>query len=399
MIQILRPEACCGCTACAEKCPKQCITMQPDAEGFLYPVIDQSLCIDCGLCEKVCSVLHRNEAPDPASLPVYACRNTNDTIRMASSSGGVFTLLAEQVIARGGVVFGARFDSDFMVMHDSAETLEELAVLRGSKYTQSRIGDSFRRAQTLLKQGREVMFVGTSCQIAGLKRFLGRPYEKLLAVDVLCHGVPSPDVYARYLAQQTRKVEAQGAYRFDRLEFRNKEDRGWGRYCVVSHYSREDQGEPKEIRISEPFTHNMFMRGFLHNLYIRPSCHECPARRFSAGSDMTIADYWCIGDKHPEMDDNRGTSLVVPLTEKGREAFAAIADSLQYIETPLAEALPGNPCLMRSVKPHRNRARFFARYKTSDDLPALISYLTRRTFKDRMRRKIRGALKRFGLLR
>ena len=135
-----------------------------------------------------------------------------------------------------------------------------------------------------------MMFVGTSCQIAGLKRFLGRPYEKLLAVDVLCHGVPSPDVYARYLAQQTRKVEAQGAYRFDRLEFRNKEDRGWGRYCVVSHYSREDQGEPKEIRISEPFTHNMFMRGFLHNLYIRPSCHECPARRFSAGSDMTIAD-------------------------------------------------------------------------------------------------------------
>lgn len=186
--------------------------MQPDAEGFLYPVIDQSLCIDCGLCEKVCPVLHRNEAPDPASLPVYACRNTNDAVRMSSSSGGVFTLLAEQVIARGGVVFGARFDSDFMVVHDSAETLEELAPLRGSKYTQSRIGDSFRRALALLKQGREVMFVGTSCQIAGLKRFLGRPYEKLLAVDVLCHGVPSPEVYVRYLAQQTRKVEAQGPY-------------------------------------------------------------------------------------------------------------------------------------------------------------------------------------------
>ena len=184
--------------------------MQPDAEGFLYPVIDQSLCIDCGLCEKVCPVLHRNEAPDPASLPVYACRNTNETIRMASSSGGVFTLLAEQVIARGGVVFGARFDSDFMVMHDSAETLEELGLLRGSKYTQSRIGDSFRRALALLKQDREVMFVGTSCQIAGLKRFMGRPYEKLLAVDVLCHGVPSPDVYARYLASRPARSRLKG---------------------------------------------------------------------------------------------------------------------------------------------------------------------------------------------
>ena len=189
MIQILRPEACCGCTACAEKCPKQCITMQPDAEGFLYPVIDQSLCIDCGLCEKVCPVLHRNEAPDPASLPVYACRNTNETIRMASSSGGVFTLLAEQVIARGGVVFGARFDSDFMVVHDSAETLEGLAPLRGSKYTQSRIGDSFRRALALLKQDREGMFVGTSCQIAGLKRFMGRRHR--MSMLVIWHSRPA----------------------------------------------------------------------------------------------------------------------------------------------------------------------------------------------------------------
>ena len=206
MIQIKRPEECCGCTACAEKCPKRCISMQPDAEGFLYPVVDASLCIECGLCEKVCPVLHRYGAPEPASVRAYACCNRDEPVRMASSSGGVFSLLAGEVLDKGGVVFGARFDHDFSVVHDSVEEIAGLGTLRGSKYTQSRIEGSFRRAESLLKAGREVLFVGTSCQIAGLKRFLGRPYANLLAVDVLCHGVPSPKVYAQYFAQQTASM-------------------------------------------------------------------------------------------------------------------------------------------------------------------------------------------------
>ena len=173
MIQIKRPEECCGCTACAEKCPKRCISMQPDAEGFLYPVVDASLCIECGLCEKVCPVLHRYGAPEPASVRAYACCNRDEPVRMASSSGGVFSLLAGEVLDKGGVVFGARFDHDFSVVHDSVEEIAGLGTLRGSKYTQSRIEGSFRRAESLLKAGREVLFVGTSCQIAGLKRFLG----------------------------------------------------------------------------------------------------------------------------------------------------------------------------------------------------------------------------------
>ena len=149
--------------------------MQPDAEGFLYPVVDASLCIECGLCEKVCPVLHRYGAPEPASVRAYACCNRDEPVRMASSSGGVFSLLAGEVLDKGGVVFGARFDHDFSVVHDSVEEIAGLGTLRGSKYTQSRIEGSFRRAESLLKAGREVLFVGTSCQIAGLKRFLGRP--------------------------------------------------------------------------------------------------------------------------------------------------------------------------------------------------------------------------------
>lgn len=404
MIQIKRPEECCGCTACAEKCPKRCISMQPDAEGFLYPVVDASLCIECGLCEKVCPVLHRYGAPEPASVRAYACCNRDEPVRMASSSGGVFSLLAGEVLDKGGVVFGARFDHDFSVVHDSVEEIAGLGTLRGSKYTQSRIEGSFRRAESLLKAGREVLFVGTSCQIAGLKRFLGRPYANLLAVDVLCHGVPSPKVYAQYFAQQTRRVnaEAQPAtepYRLAHLEFRNKEERGWGLYCIVSEYVRTNGGESQQLRLAVPFTHEMFMRGFLHNLYLRPSCHECPARRLAAGSDLTIADYWGVEEHHPEMNDNKGTSLVIPLSDRGRRAFAALSVSLKTIETPLQEALPGNPCLMRSVRPHRNRARFFAEFEHAEDLPALISRLTRRTLRERMRRKLRGGLRRIGLVR
>lgn len=295
--------------------------MQPDAEGFLYPVVDASLCIECGLCEKVCPVLHRYGAPEPASVRAYACCNRDEPVRMASSSGGVFSLLSGEVLDKGGVVFGARFDHDFSVVHDSVEEIAGLGTLRGSKYTQSRIEGSFRRAESLLKAGREVLFVGTSCQIAGLKRFLGRPYANLLAVDVLCHGVPSPKVYAQYFAQQTRRVnaEAQPAtepYRLAHLEFRNKEERGWGRYCIVSEYVRTNGGESQQLRLAVPFTHEMFMRGFLHNLYLRPSCHECPARRLAAGSDLTIADYWGVEEHHPEMNDNKGTSLVIPLSDR-----------------------------------------------------------------------------------
>lgn len=197
MIRIDRPTDCCGCEACAQRCPKQCIAMHADAEGFLYPRINTAACIDCGLCEQVCPVL-RPAAPRTPTA-VYAAKNPDERIRMESSSGGVFTLLAERTIRAGGVVFGARFDEAWEVVHDSTETIEGLAAFRGSKYVQSRIGTSFARAEEFLKQGRQVLFTGTPCQIAGLNRFLRRSYDNLLTVDVVCHGVPSPLVWRRYL--------------------------------------------------------------------------------------------------------------------------------------------------------------------------------------------------------
>lgn len=202
MIDIKDKKLCCGCNACVQRCPKQCISVQKDEEGFLYPIVDLSICIDCGLCEKVCLVLNQGSERNP--IEVFAAVNKDDSIRMQSSSGGIFTALAEQIIQEKGVVFGARFDEKWEVKHDYTETIEGLKAFRGSKYVQSRIGDTFSKAEFFLKAGRKVMFTGTPCQIAGLRLFLRKEYENLLAVDIICHGVPSPLVWRKYLGEKTQ---------------------------------------------------------------------------------------------------------------------------------------------------------------------------------------------------
>lgn len=207
MLQLTDKQDCCGCHACASVCARQCITMQEDNEGFLYPVVDASTCTDCGLCEKVCPVINQDEPRKP--LKVYAAKNRNEEIRRQSSSGGIFTPLAESVIRDGGVVFGAKFDKDWNVVHAWTDTIEGITDFRGSKYVQSTIGDAYREAREFLKQGRKVLFSGTPCQIAGLRKFLRKEYDNLLAVDVVCHGVPSPLVWRKYLEETRVKLRAE----------------------------------------------------------------------------------------------------------------------------------------------------------------------------------------------
>lgn len=199
MIKVKDKSACCGCAACVQICSKQCISLDEDKEGFLYPTVNRNLCIECGKCEAVCIELHSFEVHEP--LKFFAAQHFDESVRAASSSGGIFTLLAETVINDGGVVFGARFDSDWSVVHDFTETHEGLQAFRGSKYLQSRIGNTYRQAGKFLKAGRKVLFSGTPCQIAGLKRYLHKNYENLLAVDFVCHGVPSPLVWKKYLEE------------------------------------------------------------------------------------------------------------------------------------------------------------------------------------------------------
>lgn len=200
MINIKDKSNCCGCNACVQKCPKQCISMREDDEGFLYPYVDKTLCIECGLCEKTCPIINSKEERKP--LNVFAAKNQNDEVRMQSSSGGIFTLLAENVIDEGGVVFGAGFNERWEVVHSFAENKKDLAKFRGSKYVQSKVGNSYKLAEAFLKQGRKVLYSGTPCQIAGLKQYLRKDYVNLLAVDFICHGVPSPGVFRTYLRDE-----------------------------------------------------------------------------------------------------------------------------------------------------------------------------------------------------
>lgn len=346
MINITDKTQCCGCSACAQRCPKQCISMRSDEEGFLYPKADGSVCIDCGLCEKVCPVINRNDEREP--LAVYAAKNADENVRMQSSSGGFFTLLAEQTIGHGGVVFGAGWDADWNVRHDCVERKEDIDILRSSKYLQSIIGDSYVKTENFLKQGRKVMFTGTPCQIAGLKHFLRKDYENLLAVEVICHSVPSPGVWQQYLSEKLQNI---GLCKSDiqQISFRDKST-GWKTYSFV--VKDKNGNEYRELS-----SKNAFMRGFLADLYTRPSCQACPAKHLKSGSDITLGDWWGIGALMPELDDDKGVSAVIVSTERGKKALHDL--DVQLHALPNEELTKRNPALVRSSGVSKDRAKFF----------------------------------------
>lgn len=377
MIQITNKVDCCGCSACTMKCPKHCITMQADNEGFLYPVVNKEDCIDCGLCEKVCHELHPYEQRKP--LNVYAAINNDEEIRLKSSSGGIFYLLAEKTISEGGVVFGARFDDEWQVMLDYAETPEGVQPFMGSKYVQARTANAYKDAETFLKQGRKVLFSGSPCQIAGLHHYLRKEYENLTTVDFVCHGVPSPKVWQRYLDE----VVTSGKQAINDVKFRNKSN-GWKKFNFVLSYNNEE----KSYSLCSWHQQNHYMRAFLSDMILRPSCHECRAKQGSSHSDITIADFWGIHIEMPEMDDDKGTGLVLVNTEKGRNALNW--SKVTKKESSIEVASKYNGGLSSLTKPHPNRARFFAALDASPSVIYLIDKSLRPLFKKRIRMALRN---------
>lgn len=353
-------EKCSGCTACQTACPRQCISMTADGEGFLYPQVDTQRCVDCGLCVKVCPF--HNPSPPARPAEVLAARSDDEDARLASSSGGIFTLMAEKVIAGGGVVFGAAFTNDWQVEIVPTDSINGLARFRGSKYLQARMGDSLRTAKRLLREGRKVMFCGTPCQIAGLRHYLGKDYDNLLAVDFVCHGVPSPKVWAKYL----KEITGGGETKVRDVKFRDKRG-GWKRYSVTIAYA-----DGAATRTASSFYgRNPYMRAFLSDLILRPSCYNCQAKCGRSGSDITIADYWGIEQVHPQMDDDRGTSLLLIHTAKGKAALDT--SRMTAVPSAYADAVRFNPAIEKSATAHPHRADFFARLDSSDSVVRLIS--------------------------
>lgn len=402
MLNIKDKSRCCGCAACVQRCPKRCISLREDEEGFLYPEADKAVCIDCGLCEKVCPVINNKELPH-LPMETLAAKNLDEDVRRASSSGGVFTLLAECVIGRGGVVFGARFDEKWEVAHGYAVTMEGVAVFRGSKYLQSRMGESYKQAERFLKQGREVLFCGTPCQIAGLRNFLRKDYDNLLLVDFICHGVPSPGVFRQYLEEEKRHFARKGGkfsfalsskpslaerdslageeVRVEAVSFRDKR-LGWKKYSFALSLSKATAaGEKNTVSLSKCFQEDPFMGAFLQNLILRPSCYACPAKGGRSGSDITLGDFWGIERVLPDFDDDRGASLVMAQTEKGREVLASLR--MESRAVGYAEAVSCNPSAESSVAVPQDRARFFRVFKKGGFT---------RAFRYTQRRRLRGRL-------
>ncbi len=308
MIDIVKKEECCGCGACQQACPKQCIEFIYDNEGFNYPLIDIDDCIKCDKCVNVCPVI--NQAPEREPVEIFVAKSKDNAIRSESSSGGYFTELSKRVILDGGVVFGARFNAKWEVEHNFVENIDDLKYFRGSKYVQSRVGGTFLEVQKFLKSGRSVLYSGSPCQIAGLRNFLGKDYENLTLVDFVCHGVPSPKIFQLYLSQL---VPLKKSKEIANITFRNKR-LGWRNYSLLIEYI-DDKGRQKQF--IETKTKNSYLRGFLKNLSIRPSCSNCPAKSGRSCADITISDAWGLKNSNlTAIDDDKGLSAIYGFNNK-----------------------------------------------------------------------------------
>lgn len=319
---------CSGCSACAQRCPTSAIIMNEDTKGFLYPQVDDSVCINCHLCEDVCPFLKESVRVDPISC--VAALNPDEEVRLLSSSGGVFSLISQKVIEQKGVVFGALFDEQWHVSHGFVDTIDGLARLRGSKYVQSAIGDSFISVERFLTQGKEVVFSGTPCQIDGLRCFLKKSYDNLLLIEVACHGVPSPKVWLEYIREELRKGIVK------EVVFRSKTT-GWKDYSVrIGKKSRRHD-------------YDDYIGCFLGNYSLRPSCFNCQFKEGKSGADIMIADFWGIHAIAPELDDDKGISLVIAYTKKGQDVIDSCGMKLRDFEySQVAKANPSiNHCAQK----------------------------------------------------
>lgn len=344
MIEIRDKSKCCGCSACANKCPRNAIEMKEDENGFKYPYVNMDLCIKCNLCEQVCPIINRVEKENKPKA--YACINKNEEIRKESSSGGIFTLIAEEILNKKGIVFGATFDEKFNVKHISIDSKDELYKLRTSKYLQSNILDTYKEAKKFLENERLVLFTGTPCQIEGLKSFLMKEYSNLYTQDIICHGVPSPKVWNKY-KEYRKNIDREEP---EKINFRNK-DNGWHEFNLKFNY--------KDSSYAKSQKDDLYMKAFLNDLCLRDSCYECSFKKYNRLSDITLADFWGINNIDKGLDDNKGTSLVIINSEKGKLLLKDIESDCIIKKVNLEEAIKFNKSFTQSVKKNKNRDKFF----------------------------------------
>lgn len=367
---------CTGCGACANACEKSALEMTFDDEGFRYPVINTDKCVNCKLCESACPVnrLDSTVVAGKTNIKAYYAFSKATEICANSSSGGIFTEIATQVISCGGVVYGVGFDNSWNVAHMRAETIGELNDLRTSKYVQSDTGSVYREVKTELLNGRTVLFTGTPCQVAALKAFLGKAYDNLITQDIICHGVPSPGLWNTYLDQDHRSKN------ITEISFRDK-TQGWNAFSMKVRYA--DGTSYRKLATEDPYE-----RAFLANLILRPSCHQCQFKTVSRCSDITLADYWGVEVVHPELKEQQGVSLVLVHSDKGQTLLGEIKDKLVLSETEIDIAISMNHGATHSVKAHRNRYQCFKSMQGRADFSSTVNILLEPTTEEKVKRFI-----------
>ena len=366
---------CCGCSACCSACPQKCISMKSDAEGFYYPSVDVTNCINCNLCKKVCPAVASHNRVSP--LTVLAAHSCKDDLVRSSSSGGIFTVLAQSVLSNKGIVYGARYDDALNVVFDSITAVEDLPKLRGSKYVQARINGCYQDAKQKLQQGVLVLFTGTPCQIAGLKTYLRKPYNNLITMEVVCHGVPSEKVWQKHLL--VIKEKHLNINDISHVAFRYKES-NWRAYKLS--YSSENG-----VAYTTPRGEDAYFCGFVQSLYSRPSCENCKFKNGASGADITVGDLWGAERILEDGGNPLGESLVIVNTSKGKQLIEENAIGLVSTRIELADALPYNEGLNEKARPHRNRGKFFEELNQTNDVDALITEMLRPTMSELLKEK------------
>lgn len=349
MINIVNKVDCCGCEACYNACPKKCIEMKSDEEGFLYPQVNQDTCINCGLCEKVCPIINHVPREKNDNQEAYLMQHNDDEICRQSTAGGAFTGIASYVIEKGGIVFGVEMTEDYKVRHTSVETVDDLKKFRNSKYVQSRIGTVFQQVKHELNKGRLVCFSGTPCQVEGLRHFLGKDYENLILVDVVCRAVPSPGVWEKYIQYEVEQKGEMFSVRF--------RDKTLGYQYSTMELKNNDGKAYRGGIESQPW-----LRMFFSGMIIRPSCTDCKFRSRYRNSDFTIWDCFPSYKFDKRFDERKGTTRVLVHSEKGKTIINAIDNNYMKTEINVNSAVTSVAEMVKSPDYNEKRNEFFEFY-------------------------------------